>query len=290
MRTILSVGRHRRVVRIGMFVIAAALITGMVGCQGAPSYVVTISSTEGGSVTAPGEGVFSYRFCMDVDLVATPDSGYRFVKWLGDLASIADVNSATTTISVTRGNYHITAMFERIAPIKYNLIISSTAGGSVAVPREGLSTYDMGAVVDLVASPDDGYEFANWSGDVTTIVDVDAASTTITMNTDKSITAHFTAKPPPEKLNPHFSADKLEVQVGETVIFTNQTTGGTPPYLAAEWNFGDGNTSTQAAQTGQTVTHVYTVPGVYNVSLTIVDIDETLTENAWYYITVHAAT
>jgi hypothetical protein len=159
MRTILSVGRHRRVVRIGMFVIAAALITGMVGCQGAPSYVVTISSTEGGSVTAPGEGVFSYRFCMDVDLVATPDSGYRFVKWLGDLASIADVNSATTTISVTRGNYHITAMFERIAPIKYNLIISSTAGGSVAVPGEGLSTYDMGAVVDLVASPDDGYEF-----------------------------------------------------------------------------------------------------------------------------------
>lgn len=369
MKTTLSAVRHRRAVRIGVFVIAAALITGIAGCQAGPSYIVTISSTDGGSVTAPGEGVFSYRFCMDVDLVATPDSGYRFVKWLGDLTSIADVNSAATTISVTRGNYHITAMFEEIPPIQYsltvastvggsvtvpgegvftrgegtvvnlvaipdagyefanwsgdvdtilnahassttitmnshksitanfeatppvqyNLIVSSTAGGSVTEPGEETFTYAANTVVNLVANPDDGYDFVNWSGDVTTITDIYASSTAIIMNSHKSITAHFEAEPPYTPLNVHFTADKLEVEAGETVTFTNKTTGGTPPYLAAEWDFGDGITSTQAAQTGETVTHVYIAPGVYSVSLTIVDIDEALRETALDYITVHPA-
>ena len=46
-------------------------------------YTLTISSTEGGSVTTPGEG--EYRYCEEqgdrVSLVATPDVGYEFVNW-----------------------------------------------------------------------------------------------------------------------------------------------------------------------------------------------------------------
>jgi len=33
-------------------------------------------------------------------LVATPDSGYRFVEWTGDVDTIADVEDATTTITM----------------------------------------------------------------------------------------------------------------------------------------------------------------------------------------------
>lgn len=77
-------------------------------------------------------------------------------------------------------------------PVKYSLMIDSTVGGDVTTPGEGLfPDYNAGAVVNLVATPDDGYGFVNWTGDVDTIANVNAASTTITMNGDYSITANF---------------------------------------------------------------------------------------------------
>jgi len=41
----------------------------------------------------------------------------------------------------------------------YQITISSTSGGSVTKPGEGTFTYDAGTVVELVATPDDGYVF-----------------------------------------------------------------------------------------------------------------------------------
>jgi len=79
-----------------------------------------------------------------------------------------------------------------IDPTWYSVDISSTAGGSVTVPGEGTFSYKGGTVVSLVATPlSSCYEFAYWTGDVGTIANVTAASTTITMNTNCSITANF---------------------------------------------------------------------------------------------------
>ena len=157
-------------------------------------YDLIISSTVGGSVTEPGEGTFTYDDGEVVNLVATPDAGYRFVNWTGDVDTIANVNAATTTITMN-GDYSITANFA-IPPIQYNLTISSTAGGSVTTPGEGVFTYAAGTVVNLVAQAEEGYEFVRWTGDVGTIANVNAATTTITMNGDYSITANFEAVPP----------------------------------------------------------------------------------------------
>lgn len=77
------------------------------------------------------------------------------------------------------------------SPSEYDLTISGTAGGSVAVPGEGVYTYHAGAVVDLVGEPEEGYRFVNWSGDVDTTADVNAATTTITMQGNYTITANF---------------------------------------------------------------------------------------------------
>ena len=77
----------------------------------------------------------------------------------------------------------------------YNLTISSTEGGSVSTPGEGTFTYDEGEVVELVAEPDEGYQFVTWIGDMAAIPDIDAAITTITMNADYSIMASFELKP-----------------------------------------------------------------------------------------------
>jgi hypothetical protein len=73
-------------------------------------YDLSINATEGGSVTEPGEGVFPYDEGMTVDLVAAPDAGYRFVEWAGDVGTIADINTASTNITMN-GNYSITANF-----------------------------------------------------------------------------------------------------------------------------------------------------------------------------------
>ncbi len=149
-------------------------------------YYLTISTTEGGSITEPDEGMFIYDEGTVVNLVATPDAGYRFVEWTGDVGTIADIYAATTTITMN-GDYSITANFVK----QYDLTTSSIGGGSVIEPGEGVFTYDEGTVVNLVATPDAGYRFVEWTGDVGTIADVHAAATTITMNGDYSITANF---------------------------------------------------------------------------------------------------
>jgi isopenicillin-N N-acyltransferase-like protein len=80
-----------------------------------PEFDLTIYSTTGGNVTTPGEGTFAYDEGMVVDLLATPDVGYHFDKWAGNVSSIADVEDATTTIMM-EDDYDITANFEADAP------------------------------------------------------------------------------------------------------------------------------------------------------------------------------
>jgi hypothetical protein len=107
------------------------------------------------------------------------------------VSTIADVNAATTTVTMN-GDYSITASFMAI----YDLTISSTEEGAVAKPGEGVFTYDEGTVVDQVAVANEGYRFDEWTGDVSTIANVNAAATNITMNDDYSITVEFEEIPP----------------------------------------------------------------------------------------------
>jgi len=185
----------RQLRRFGISLAMAALIVAMAGCV-AILYTLTTSSTVGGSVTSPGEGVFTYDFCTEVSLVATPDSGYRFVNWSGDVEAIVDVNAPSTIITSMQGNYVIRANFEQIPPGKFGLTASSTAGGSVTAPGEGTFLYNAGTEVSLVATPDSGYRFMSWTGDAGTIANVNLPSTTITMNGNYVIRANFEQIPP----------------------------------------------------------------------------------------------
>jgi len=72
-----------------------------------------------------------------------------------------------------------------------DLTISSTTGGNVTIPGEGTFTYDEGTMVDLATEADEGYHFVNWTGNVSTIANINAASTSITMGGNYSITANF---------------------------------------------------------------------------------------------------
>jgi uncharacterized protein YkwD len=73
----------------------------------------------------------------------------------------------------------------------YTLIILSTAGGSVTTPGEGNFTYAEGEVVNLLAEPEEGYHFVNWTGNVSTLANVNSALTAITTDDSYSIRANF---------------------------------------------------------------------------------------------------
>jgi len=74
-------------------------------------YDLTSGSTAGGCVTSPGEGSFTYRQGTVVGLVAEAEDGYEFVNWTGDVGTVGNVNTASTTITM-EGNHSITANFE----------------------------------------------------------------------------------------------------------------------------------------------------------------------------------
>jgi len=62
--------------RVGILLIAIALIAAMVACSPTPvQYTLSISSTQGDVVDIPSEGAFTYDAGTVVDLVATPDAG-----------------------------------------------------------------------------------------------------------------------------------------------------------------------------------------------------------------------
>lgn len=103
-----------------------------------------------------------------------------------------------------------------LPPLKYYLTIRKSIGGSVTTPgqttfanvnSDGNYTFfypGTGShVVNLVATPaNSGYEFVNWTGDVSTIGNSTATTTTITItpNRDYEIKANFQLKsttPPP---------------------------------------------------------------------------------------------
>jgi gliding motility-associated-like protein len=84
-----------------------------------------------------------------------------------------------------------------------------------------------------------------------------------------------------EKLKPRFEAVDSAVCLGDTIFFNNYTFNGNN--LEFEWNFGDGNTSTDSLPF-----HVYNSVGTYNVSLKVTEnglCDTTYIKNAYIHIT-----
>ena len=181
--------------RLGIFLTLLFLIAGMSSCATSvvverAYYTLTIAGETGGSVTTPGEGKFVYNSGSVVPLVAEAEEGYRFVTWTGNVGTIGDVNAATTSITMN-SNYSVVARFEEILPEQYNLTITSTAGGRVLTPGEGMFLREEGSLVNLVAEAEDGYWFVEWTGDTDAVVNTYAAITTITVNDDYAITAEF---------------------------------------------------------------------------------------------------
>jgi len=154
----------------------------------APTYdlIMAVNPSGGGSTTPSVGGPYTYAEGTVVTITATTAEGYHFVDWTGD---VADPDSASTTVTMD-ANKTVTANFEEDAPDTYTLTMKVLPLDSgTTTPEIGTHTgYTAGTVVNISATPEAGYHFVDWTGDVAV---PDSASTTVTMDANKTVTANF---------------------------------------------------------------------------------------------------
>jgi hypothetical protein len=154
---------------------------------------LTVSSTAGGSVTAPGSGVFAYDLGTVVPIAADANAGFAFTAWTGTAVTagkVADPNSASTTVTLD-GDYTLEANFGVLHP---TLTLTSSNYGEVTTPGEGSFTYDFNTIVPVVATPEPHCYFVNWTGSAVVagkVADPNSASTTVTLENHYTLQANF---------------------------------------------------------------------------------------------------
>ena len=80
------------------------------------------------------------------------------------------------------------------------LTISSSTGGSVVTPGEGVFPYADDSIASIEAAEDSGYTFSGWTGnavDAGKVANPASANTTVTMDADYTLVANFVANESP---------------------------------------------------------------------------------------------
>ncbi len=153
-------------------------------------YALTLTHTGTGTDPAPspanstGCAPGQYLAGTVVSLTATPGAGWTVGSWSGtdNNASTATTNTVTMPAAA------------RTATVNYVQIFSLTIavdplGSGTTNPAVGVHTYTSGAVVAVTATPAAGYKFDSWSGACT-----GAGSCSVTMDANKTVTAHFSVR------------------------------------------------------------------------------------------------
>jgi hypothetical protein len=161
-------------------------------------FTVQFSSTDGGSVTRPGEGAFTYEYGQRVDIEATPDPGHLFVEWTGSAVDSGNLTFLTrlSTDFVVTENFTVRANFKPTTGVSHTLTVSSTEGGNVTAPGESVFSYVQGTSVILLAAHDPDWDFICWTGsavDAGKVASPADGYTTVTMDGDYTVRAVFQA-------------------------------------------------------------------------------------------------
>jgi len=130
---------------------------------GGATYTLTVNS-------GTGDGNYSENDVANISADTAP-SGKEFDEWIGDTSGIANVNNASTTLTMPAANQEVTATYANL-PMYALTVNSGTGDGS----------YQEDWVVDISAdAAPSGYTFDEWVGDTANIADVQDPTTTITM-------------------------------------------------------------------------------------------------------------
>ncbi len=143
-----------------------------------PEYSLSVSAdpSDGGSVD-PSSGTFEEG--TEVTVEASANQGFTFTEWTGDQQS----TNNPLTFTITQ-NTELTANFSESQSKKYNLTVNPTEGGSVS-PESG--SFESGTEVTIEATPNVGWKFTGWSGDVNSSQN----PLTLTVDNETELTANF---------------------------------------------------------------------------------------------------
>ena len=162
-------------------------------------WTITVKAGNGGTVN--GGGTFDGN--TKITVTATPNSGYKFVRWEENGASISTSAAYTFTVTADRT---LTAVFERQSSggssggdsgfTTYYTLTFETNGGSAVAKVTG--TY--GKTIDLsgYTSTCDGYDFSGWYSDKRLTNKI----TEIKLNGNKTVYAGWTKHNPNTGANP----------------------------------------------------------------------------------------
>ncbi len=137
--------------------------------------MLSVTTTAGGIVTTLPGGIDCGTRCTAgfapgayVNIVATPNHGYRFAGWSG-----ACSGASTCDVTMT-GNMAVQATFAPIAVGHYSMTVHDFGEGTIVSSPAGINcgsacsaAFVSGTKVTLVATPAAGYRFAGWSGSCT---------------------------------------------------------------------------------------------------------------------------
>ncbi|MBI5476013.1 MAG: hypothetical protein HY964_04675 [Ignavibacteriales bacterium] len=210
------------------------------------TYTLTVNAVNGSVDLNPPSGPYNHGTMVTLTPVAS--TGYHFTSWSGDLpAGHESDNPLTVTMDQNRT---ITAGF---AINMYTLNVSSTNGNVDVNPPSG--PYSHGIPVSLTATPNSGYNFIGWSGDVPSGHESDNPLNLI-MDANKNITANFginqiqvIVQSNPPGLS--FDVDGTTYSATQTFIWThgsNHTLGTTSPQTSPGTRYSFSNWSDGGAQ------------------------------------------
>ncbi len=141
------------------------------------TYSVSLSAqpAEGGTVS--GDGIFNENSSVTVS--ASPNAGWKFVKWTENEIEVSTSTSYSFPIT---SNRNLVAHFEQIPPTQYTVALSASPaeGGSVS----GGGTFEENTVVTVVAVANPGWHFLHWQHNGTTVSSDSSYSFAVTDNTD----------------------------------------------------------------------------------------------------------
>ena len=101
----------------------------------------------GGFILTPGEGTFACVPDTSVPVVALVQTGYEFREWTGtavDAGKVANPSVSSTSVFMD-ADYTLQANFTPTSTTSCTLSVSSSEGGAVAAPGEGMFAYAPGA-------------------------------------------------------------------------------------------------------------------------------------------------
>ncbi len=151
-------------------------------------YRLNLDTVSGGVVTVtPAQPATGYPAGTSVSLAAMPGAGYRFVRWTGDLAGVADPAQSLITVIMNADRTVGAVMIPETN--RYLLLDDPGPGGTISAdPPLSAAGYLPGVAVTLAATANGLYVFDRWTGDVD---DPQANPTVVVMDADRQVGALF---------------------------------------------------------------------------------------------------